>query len=162
MFFYYIFWLFLKCSLSFSILLSSLLRIFITLSLNSLSGRLFISISLEFFCGVFFPSFTWDVFLHSPILFDFLYLFLWIVWNSCLSPYRKNNLCRLCDAWFSQASGRVGRCGAWVVTWPKRVSFLCALMIWVGLPDVACLSLCLLQEPSPGEAGLSACVVLSY
>ena len=83
---------------------SRFLWIFMTVALNSLSCKLPISVSLVWF---FFPpwgfiySFVWNKFLCLLILFGFLWLLLWIRWNSYIlwswrcSLVLEYSLCRL-------------------------------------------------------------------
>ena len=44
-----------------------------TITLNSLSGKILISFSLEFFPEILY-SFVWNIFLYVLILFDFLFV----------------------------------------------------------------------------------------
>ena len=69
-------------------------NIFITIDLNSLSGKLLLFVSRRLFSGVLSCSFVWNIFLCFLILLDSLCLLLHDKWNSSLSCLEGVTPCR--------------------------------------------------------------------
>lgn len=136
-----------KFSLSSSIPLSSLVSIFMTVSLGSLSGNLLISVSFgAFFLEIFLLPLR--EILLSFHLFDFLWLFIWITQNSYLSLKKvascRSGLCVLCARLFWQA------CGSWAVLMESMMSGCWPLeleQLQVGRPGAFSNALFMLLAP---------------
>lgn len=78
-----------------SSLLPSLGSIFMTITMNTFSGRLLIFISLMSFSDILFHSFVWDIFLYLLILSNSLCLYLFIK-QTATSPSQGVVLYRRC------------------------------------------------------------------
>lgn len=72
--------------------LESSVNIFVTITSRCLAGKLFSSVSLWFSSGVLSCSFIGNILLCLIVLFDLLYLFLWIRRNHYLSLSGRNRL----------------------------------------------------------------------
>lgn len=114
-FFIYLFSL-LQFSLCSSILLPSSVSIHMTISCNSLSGKLLLSISLGLFpLGIFFSCFfIWNIFLYLLILFDFFACF-YELEKTATSPnfegvvLCRNDFCGDYSRWLWQAGWSCSR-----------------------------------------------------